>query len=1152
MRRLGSELSALVPHYDAIVVGSGYGGGVSASRLARMGLRVAVLERGREFLLGEFPDTLLEAQREFHVSDHVRGREFDFGPKAGLFDLRLGRDMHVLVGCGLGGTSLINANVSLPPDPRVWEDPAWPNELLHDGDLAKGFRRAERMLRPVPYPNKVRLDKLSALGTAAKALESQAICPPIAVAFERKANHAGVVQPACTLCGDCCSGCNVGAKSTVQMTYLPDAVNHGAQIFTEVDVRHVRKEPGGWRVFFRRTGNERPGFDVPEQTVSAGIVVLAAGSLGSTEILLRSRDNGLPVSKRLGTQFTGNGDVLAFAYNNDVEINAVGIGTQPKPSWIPPGPCIAGLIDLRDTSRLEDGFVIEEGVLPSGLAPLLPHLFADGAAATGIDTDTGVEDAAAEAKRRLESRLLGAYHGAMRNTQTFLVMAHDDAGGTMRLVDDGIEVHWPGVSKQRIFETIGTALYKATAATGGTYVRNPLQSPLFGNNLITVHPLGGCPMGQDSSRGVVNHGCEVFDATPGASGDAVHEGLYVCDGAVMPRSLGVNPLLTISAVSERAMIKLAAKLGRELDDKPKSDAPEIVAGPIPASDRRPVGVEFTERMSGYISRAVHTDYDHAAQQGRQAAQAFSFTVTIRIDDIERFESDPAHTGELIGTAECGILSNEPLDISSGQFNLMRPDPAAVETRRFDYRMTLTDKAGQSYLLHGFKLVRADRPLDLWKDTTTLFVDIFQFPSGDGDTPLARGELTIATADFARQMTTLKGTGGRDAVARLAGVRRFGLLFAGTLFDVYGGIFRPLERHDPGIVRKKRDLAVSAPEVHNFAAADGLTLRLTRYRGGDKGPLLFTHGLGVSSRIFSIDTIETNLLEYMHNAGYDCWLLDYRASIDLPYATQSWTADEVAQFDYAPAITLIRDQTGRSSVQVIAHCYGATTFTMAMLSGLQGVRSAVISQISTDVIVPFYPQRLLAHLRLPSLLEKFGVTAVNARATRADSIWGRMLDGLIRIAVPFQRGERSRSATSNRITALYGQLYKSAQLNEATFEHGLPEMFGEANIAAFKQLARIARCKHLVDADGHNAYLENDDVSGLAAIPICFIHGQENACFRPESTELTLKRLQAAAPSQPFTRHVIPGYGHIDCIFGKNAARDVYPHILAHLEKSADG
>ncbi len=106
-------------------------------------------------------------------------------------------------------------------------------------------------------------------------------------------------------------------------------------------------------------------------------------------------------------------------------------------------------------------------------------------------------------------------------------------------------------------------------------------------------------------------------------------------------------------------------------------------------------------------------------------------------------------------------------------------------------------------------------------------------------------------------------------------------------------------------RKKRTLRVPEPEIHLVRTDDGKILRLTRYRGGNKGPLIFTHGLGVSSLIFSIDTIDTNMLEYLVAAEYDCWLLDYRASVDLPYAHELWNADDVALKDYPAAFAKVR-------------------------------------------------------------------------------------------------------------------------------------------------------------------------------------------------------------------------------------------------------
>jgi cholesterol oxidase len=134
MSRLSLPISALKSRYDVIVVGSGYGGGVTASRLSRAGKRVAVLERGREIATGAFPQKFGELKGEFQVT----GKSFRTGSEQAIYDVRLGRDMHVLVACGLGGGSLVNAGVSLVPDKRVFADDAWPGQIAQDGTLEEG------------------------------------------------------------------------------------------------------------------------------------------------------------------------------------------------------------------------------------------------------------------------------------------------------------------------------------------------------------------------------------------------------------------------------------------------------------------------------------------------------------------------------------------------------------------------------------------------------------------------------------------------------------------------------------------------------------------------------------------------------------------------------------------------------------------------------------------------------------------------------------------------------------------------------------------------------------------------------------------------------------------------------------------------------
>src|SRR5215470_10132344 len=164
-QRLSSPRDQIRPAYDVVVVGSGYGGGVAASRLARAGQSVCVIEKGKEFLTGEFPSRLPELRRELQIN----GSKMRSGSRTGLFDFRLGADIHVLVGCGLGGGSLINAAVGLRPDPRVFADRAWPEDLRTDGLIDQGYERASAMLRPNRYPHPEAFTKYRALDAASAA-----------------------------------------------------------------------------------------------------------------------------------------------------------------------------------------------------------------------------------------------------------------------------------------------------------------------------------------------------------------------------------------------------------------------------------------------------------------------------------------------------------------------------------------------------------------------------------------------------------------------------------------------------------------------------------------------------------------------------------------------------------------------------------------------------------------------------------------------------------------------------------------------------------------------------------------------------------------------------------------------------------------------
>ena len=447
------------------------------------------------------------------------------GRRTGLFDFRLGSDIHVLIGCGLGGGSLINAAVGLRPDARVFADAAWPGEVREDGLLDQGFARANAMLRPKRYANAVRLHQIS------RARGGERLLRPASGRGARGGQlradtsiRRASTQPACTLCGDCCSGCNVGAKNTVALTYLPDAKAHGAEIFTELTVSHVAKEGRHWRVHFAPT--EEP--DGAPRSVEARTVVLSAGTLGSTEILLRSREEGLAVSDSLGQRFSANGDIIAFALGGQGRVNGIGVGHPPKFVGDAIGACVTGEIELHDHGRLDHSMFIQEGVLPSALAPLLPVFFISGGRLLGA----------------AQSLIKGVYQGPLQSLHTFFVVSHDDAKGRIRLEN--------GKRADRLAECrrpAGLCPRRRGPEQGGGGCRRALhQEPARGDHHGHQAGNGASARRLRHGRGRAQAAWSITNARCSMAKADVHAGLYVCDGAIIPRSIGVNPLLTITAL----------------------------------------------------------------------------------------------------------------------------------------------------------------------------------------------------------------------------------------------------------------------------------------------------------------------------------------------------------------------------------------------------------------------------------------------------------------------------------------------------------------------------------------------------------------------------------------------------------------------------
>ena len=530
--------------YEAIVVGSGFGGAVTACRLAEAGVQVAVLERGRRYGMGDFPRRLSELRDSFW--DPADG-------KYGLYDLQQFRNIDVLTSAGLGGGSLIYANVSLPM-PEEWLDESWPGDISY-AELSARYEQVQDMTEVAQYP--IDRDpyrgtpKTVAHETATTAAGGEFFYPSLAVNFngppgQMAPNKHGAMQTSCTLVGECDFGCNVHAKNTLDLNYLFVAQKHGADIRTDHHVTAIRSVEDGYEV----AGERLEQGEWEPFTLRSRYVVVAAGTLGSTRLLLRyQRDAGRALSPMLGHRFSGNGDFLSYV---------LGTRQRDEPTL---GPVItsAGKFAGDDASG---GFFVEDAGLPIFLAyylegsfqaatvpkrlakAIFPYLFRYGLLKLGLLKERNTGDDVA--------KILSAFK-TTENLHLLLGMGRDVPDGVMSLEDDGtLELDWELKSSRPYFDRMVQVMGDMGRGLGGKTQENPMWAWPF-RKVVTVHPLGGCAMGEGPETGVVDSMGQVFG----------EDGLYVADGAIVPSPIGANPSLTIAALAERIAEGLAARVQSE-------------------------------------------------------------------------------------------------------------------------------------------------------------------------------------------------------------------------------------------------------------------------------------------------------------------------------------------------------------------------------------------------------------------------------------------------------------------------------------------------------------------------------------------------------------------------------------------------------------
>jgi cholesterol oxidase len=514
--------------YDWVIVGSGFGGSVSALRLAQKGYRVLVIEKGKRFAPSDFPENNRDLERWMWKPS--LGLE-------GLFQMSFFEHVTVLHGVGVGGGSLVYANTLPTPTDGFFEAPSWRHLAEWKKELAPHYETALRMLGAAEVPCTTPGDRI--LKEIGREMGREAHFAPtrVGVFFGEPGERApdpyfdgeGPERVGCTFCGACMTGCRVGAKNTLDRNYLYLAEKLGVTVLPEREVTAVRPRPeGGYRVECRpslRKGDAEV-FEAPN-------VIFAGGVMGTIPLLLAMKEDpdGLPrISHRVGRSVRTNSEAL------------FGIPAPDSPHDFSEGVAITSILHTDDHSHVEPVRYGKGSDFFRFLA--LPHSPGPNAALRLLG---GLR--ALAKNPRLWAKV---YVGSNLSHKMQILLYMRTVEGTIALklgrglmtgLRRGLVTELEeGADAPSAFMKEATELAERFAAKVDGAAATMLTETLLGSP-STAHILGGACMGESASDGVIDHRHRVFG----------YDGLYVIDGSAVSANPGVNPSLTITALAERAM-----------------------------------------------------------------------------------------------------------------------------------------------------------------------------------------------------------------------------------------------------------------------------------------------------------------------------------------------------------------------------------------------------------------------------------------------------------------------------------------------------------------------------------------------------------------------------------------------------------------------
>lgn len=570
-----------------------------------------------------------------------------------------------------------------------------------------------------------------------------------------------------------------------------------------------------------------------------------------------------------------------------------------------------------------------------------------------------------------------------------------------------------------------------------------------------------------------------------------------------------------------------------------------------------ISFQFTEEMKGFVSFA-ELSYEDGFEQGKADGNACMFHLTIKTDDIDAFVGSPEHEAEADGYIDCAQLGGKR-PVEKGVFNLFTKTDD-LNSRKMKYRLFFSDDNGRALTLSGFKDVQDNVGPDIWSDTSTLYTNIFEghieAEQEAGANIVATGILHILIADFAKQLTTFRSNGATFA-DRLKASMRFGKLFAGSLWDVYGPSLIPeMDKYVREIPLYTTEGVTNASiSVHEFETADKLGLSALRFKRAESDDVvIILHGLTTSSDMFIMPE-HYNLVQFLLNNRYtDVWTLDYRMSNRHSYnlSRNRFNMDDIALYDYPAALHTIRQAIGSEKrIHVICHCLGSVSFMMSLFGkAVDGITSVIANSVA---LTPYIPKWSRIKLSMGPFFCDYiaGIEYINPYWRRQP---GFSVGKLMSYGISMFHRECN-VPECHMLSFMWGSgfpaLYNHENLHDVTHRRG-GDLYGGVSVNYYRHVNKMVKTDNTAVKyePGNPKYQSLPDnyfeyAKGIET-PVLFMTGQENHVFTDSNIECH-QRLEGICPGR-HELHVFPRYGHQDVFMGKDCDKDIFPRLLQFLQQ----